>query len=123
MAISGALVFHKHILLIYAFFQLTFCRGKRGFLQKSKFYQCLFQFLSYFHETLGSYCLFKVSPCALVFASMLLFNLMLCHRKRGFHVKFQFLAPLAVGQRAYVMARCPSCVRPSVNFFFKHLLR
>ena len=24
------------------------------------------------------------------------------------------LAPLAVGQRAYVMARCPSCVRPSV---------
>ena len=39
----------------------------------------------------------------------------------------QFLAPLAVGQRAYVMARCPSSVRPSVrpciNFFFKHLLR
>ena len=34
-----------------------------------------------------------------------------------------FLAPLAVGQRAYVMVRCPSCVRPSVNFFFKHLLR
>ena len=27
----------------------------------------------------------------------------------------QFLAPLAVGQRAYVMARCPSCVRPSVR--------
>ena len=25
-----------------------------------------------------------------------------------------FLAPLAVGQRAYVMVRCPSCVRPSV---------
>ena len=40
---------------------------------------------------------------------------------------FIFLAPLAVGQRAYVMALCPSCVRPSVrpsvNFFFKHLLR
>ena len=42
-----------------------------------------------------------------------------------------FLAPLAVGQRAYVMARCPSSVRasvrpsvrPCVNFFFKHLLR
>ena len=42
-----------------------------------------------------------------------------------------FLAPLAVGQQAYVMVRCPSCVRPSVrasvrpcvNFFFKHLLR
>ena len=34
----------------------------------------------------------------------------------------RFLAPLAVGQRAYVMVRCPSCVRPSVNFFFKHLL-
>ena len=37
----------------------------------------------------------------------------------------QFLAPLAVGQRAYVMVRCPSCVRPSVcaltfslNIFF-----
>ena len=28
--------------------------------------------------------------------------------------EIQFLAPLAVGQRAYVMARCPSCVRPSV---------
>ena len=41
--------------------------------------------------------------------------------------KNEFLAPLAVGQRAYVMARCPSCVcacvRPCVNFFFKHLLR
>ena len=24
-------------------------------------------------------------------------------------------APLAIGQRAYVMARCPSCVRPSVG--------
>ena len=33
----------------------------------------------------------------------------------------EFLASLAVGQRAYVMARCPSCVRPSVRFFFKHL--
>ena len=28
---------------------------------------------------------------------------------------FHSLAPLAVGQRAYVMARCPSCVRPSVR--------
>ena len=38
-----------------------------------------------------------------------------------------FLAPLAVGQRAYVMVRCPSCVRACVrvcvNFFFEHLLR
>ena len=33
----------------------------------------------------------------------------------------QFLAPLAVGQRAYVMACCPSCVRAltfSLNIFF-----
>ena len=28
----------------------------------------------------------------------------------------QFLAPLAVGQRAYVMVRCPSCVRPSCKY-------
>ena len=27
------------------------------------------------------------------------------------------LALLAVGQRAYDMVRCPSCVRPCVNFF------
>ena len=27
----------------------------------------------------------------------------------------RFLAPLAVGQQAYVMARCPSCVRASVR--------
>ena len=37
-----------------------------------------------------------------------------------------FLAPLAEGQRAIVMALCPSCVhssvRASVNFFFKKLL-
>ena len=44
-----------------------------------------------------------------------------------------FLAPLAVGHRAYVMVRRASmchcvrasihlCVRPCVNFFFKHLL-
>ena len=35
------------------------------------------------------------------------------------------LAPLTVGQRAYVMARCASvCVsiRACVNFFYKHLL-
>ena len=32
-----------------------------------------------------------------------------------------FLAPLAVGQRAYVMVRCPSCVSAltfSLNIFF-----
>ena len=38
----------------------------------------------------------------------------------------RFLAPLAEGQRAIVMALCPSCVRSSVrasvNFFFKKLL-
>ena len=40
------------------------------------------------------------------------------------------LAPLAVGQRAYVMVRCPSCVRPSVcaltfslNIFFETTYR
>ena len=37
-----------------------------------------------------------------------------------------FLAPLTEGQRAIVMALCPSCVRSSVrasvNFFFKKLL-
>ena len=26
-----------------------------------------------------------------------------------------FLAPLALGQQAYVMARCPSCVCPSIR--------
>ena len=35
---------------------------------------------------------------------------------------FESLTPLAVGQRAYVMVRCPSYVRPCINFFFKHLL-
>ena len=34
---------------------------------------------------------------------------------RIFSEILDFLAPLAVGQRAYVMARCPSCVRPSVR--------
>ena len=33
-----------------------------------------------------------------------------------------FLAPLAIGQWAYVMVSCPSCVRPCINFFFKHLI-
>ena len=40
-----------------------------------------------------------------------------------------FLAPLAVGQQAYVMAHCASIcqcvhasVHPCVNFFFKHVL-
>ena len=32
-----------------------------------------------------------------------------------------FLAPLAVGQRAYVMARCPSCVRPCVRLSVRAL--
>ena len=42
---------------------------------------------------------------------------------------FCFLAPLAVGQRAYVMVHCPSCVRPSVraltlslNIFFSETI-
>ena len=30
-----------------------------------------------------------------------------------------FLAPLAVGQRAYVMVRCPSSVRPSVSSYLR----
>ena len=34
----------------------------------------------------------------------------------------QFLAPLAEGQQAIVMALCPSCVRASVNSSFKKLL-
>ena len=42
-----------------------------------------------------------------------------CSIKHNIHPKspfffFFFLAPLAVGQRAYVMVRCPSCVRPCV---------
>ena len=32
-----------------------------------------------------------------------------------FYPIWYLLAPLAVGQRAYVMVRCPSCVRPSVR--------
>ena len=32
-----------------------------------------------------------------------------------------FLDPLAVGQRAYVMVRCPSCVRPSVRLSVRAL--
>ena len=34
---------------------------------------------------------------------------------------YLFLAPLAIGQRAYVMVRCPSCVRAltfSLKIFF-----
>ena len=37
-------------------------------------------------------------------------------------VPLTFLAPLAIGQRAYVMVCCSPCVRLCVNFFFKHLL-
>ena len=44
---------------------------------------------------------------------------------KGESYHYQFLAPLAVGQRSYVMVRCPSCVRPSIlaltfslNIFF-----
>ena len=40
-------------------------------------------------------------------------------------IELWFLAPLAIGQQAYVMVHCPWCVRPSVcafNFFFKHIL-
>ena len=37
-----------------------------------------------------------------------------------------FVAPLAIGQWAYVMVCCPLCIPPSVhpciNFFLKHLL-
>ena len=33
------------------------------------------------------------------------------------HGNQSFLAPLAVGQRAYFMVRCPSCVRLSVRAF------
>ena len=35
----------------------------------------------------------------------------------------QFLAPLAEGQRAIVMALCPSCVRPSVSAYVRACVR
>ena len=35
---------------------------------------------------------------------------------------FYFLAPLAIGQCAYVIAHCLSYICLYVNFFFKHLL-
>ena len=34
----------------------------------------------------------------------------------------QFVVFSSTGQRAYVMAHCLLCIRPCVNFFFKHLL-
>ena len=47
------------------------------------------------------------------------------HRRRENALRIGFLTPLALGQRAYVMVCCPSCVRPSVcaltfslNIFF-----
>ena len=76
-----------------------------------------------------------------------------CHRKRGLDVYFHygllslltiaqnfmkldnhlvhhkpqtiflFLAPLAVGQRAYVMVCCPSCVRASVRLSIRASVR
>ena len=68
------------------------------------------------------------------FKSLLLNSILIIRKAEVSDSRFimaLLLAPLAVGQRAYVMARCPSCVRLSVrasvrlciNFFFKHLLR
>ena len=42
-------------------------------------------------------------------------EIMLITRMFFFFSYARFLAPLAVGQRAYVMVRCPSCVRLSVH--------
>ena len=39
----------------------------------------------------------------------------LVHHLRSINLSVLFLAPLAVGQRAYVMVRCPSCIRASVR--------
>ena len=67
---------------------------KGGFLQNSNFYLYLIQFWSKFHITSWLYCLFKVSPCLFYVCSSpcaLVFFFILCHRKRGFLVKFQFL--------------------------------
>ena len=49
-------------------------------------------------------------------------NATLAFCQNGQKVCVVFLAPLAEGQRAIVMALCPSSVRASVNFFFKKLL-
>ena len=38
-----------------------------------------------------------------------------------FSISKHILAPMAEDQRAYVMVRCPSCVCPSVNFYFNHI--
>ena len=48
-------------------------------------------FCSKFHEISWSYCLLKVSTCALFISNLCVFNLRFCHGKRGFLVKFQFL--------------------------------
>ena len=97
------------------------CHGKRGFLVKRglmqnwNFYKYLIQFLSKFHETSMLYCLLKVQHVPLVFLMCEFFKLTFCHGKRWLLAKFQFLAPLAEGQRAIVMALGPSCVRSSVS--------
>ena len=57
-----------------------------------------------------------------VFEKMAVARALVFHK----HICFLFLAPLAIGQRAYVMVCCPSrvrassraSVRPCVNFFF-----
>ena len=41
--------------------------------------------------------------------------------KHLFNKQPRFLAPLAIGQRVYVVVCCPSA-RLCFNFFFKHLL-
>ena len=64
----------------------------------------------------------RLGPCRLVSSISL-------HNNQIILTLDPFLAPLAVGQRAYVMVRCASVrlsvcafIRLCVNFFFKHLL-
>ena len=51
-----------------------------------------------------------------IFKRFIFFFKFSCHGNQS------FLASLDIGQRAYFMVRCPSCVCPCVTFFFKHLL-
>ena len=51
--------------------------------------------------------MYEIEKCRTHIDSGMIFILQEC--------EISFLAPLAVGQRAYVMAHCPSCVHPCVR--------
>ena len=123
MKLYGYIVYHMFqnvllLLLIYAFFKLTFCHGKWGVSCKIAIFINISFSFGQFHETSGLYCFLKVSTCALVIFKLCLVQVDVLSWKKGCFVQncnvysnlFQFWSKFYKTSWLYCLFKVSPCV-------------